>query len=446
MIASFLSLKGSARGDRNTVRKRVPRFFYLFSTPKAQPLSVPKVCFAASFWGRWAAAVESMGKEVRTQTLHLNRGWMSKPGWACVWQLVQKAQAQNTWIAAFVTSLISVLHLQIDTGFYFLKPWTHSFLFLEKGTTKSPEPSPGWIKLAWANPLTHSQAELYKSCVFFLAAQSKRTFPSLHTCLASSEHCAEPNCLPLSVPKRHEGHGGTVGSITCKISFAAHQNQTWSLLTRHQETVLFLSLPQAKWRVYIPLVVKACVQSHGSLWASQLDHAPQPTESLLLRAACSVPVRALFLSIIYISILFEYFYSLWIFPFPFYFTFLFPLVLVPLLGLQEQSSSSSREGDPAMSPMNLGTGGGTWTLPWPPTHKSPQQHLAALSTLIKTALSFPPSSTKLSPPHWRSSFGKYEKMGAARKKNLSVISVIWPFQCGLFLARLGFFSLWWAFG
>lgn len=113
--------------------------------------------------------------------------------------------------------------------FYFLrKVWSHPW------SAKSPEPN------SWAfctnnarlnsHPAASHRAALSPICkrveFAFQLPRAKELSPlSLHTCLASSWQYTKFSCLALSVPKRHEGHGGTVGSITCKIAFAAHQ--TW---------------------------------------------------------------------------------------------------------------------------------------------------------------------------------------------------------------------------
>lgn len=158
------------------------------------------------------------------------------------------------WVASPISTPISSTNIQAYT-FCFLNFYTCYFLSLEKcgfihGLPRALNQTPGLfvqIMLVWTIIQLPTTAQMWtqsvQSWVFFLAAQSKRTFPSLPTCLASSWQYTKFSCLAPSVPKRHEGHGGTVGSITCKISFVAHQTWTWSLVTWHQETVLFLSLP-----------------------------------------------------------------------------------------------------------------------------------------------------------------------------------------------------------
>lgn len=62
---------------------------------------------------------------------------------------------------------------------------------------------------------------------------------------------------------------------------------------------------------------------------------------------------------------------------------------------------------------------------------------AALNSPNKIALRFPPPSVRQS-PCWRSSFGKDEKINGRRQQYF--VSVVSPFQCGLLLATLGFFT------
>lgn len=67
---------------------------------------------------------------------------------------------------------------------------------------------------------------------------------------------------------------------------------------------------------------------------------------------------------------------------------------------------------------------------------APQQRWAALNSPNKTVLCFSPSSRES--PRWRRSFGKGGKIDGSSRRYL--VSVVSPFQCGRFLARLGFFT------
>lgn len=204
LVVNFHSLKEMPEEIETWSDKCTPNFCYLFSTLKSQTPAFPKVHFAASLWGsKWLLS----SKPQRGKWSHRHYTWRvnewAKPGSVVVSKTTTAKDIGRWcshcyfWVASPTFSPISSTNIKVYT-FCFLNSYTCYFPFLAKcgfvhGLPRALNQTPGLfvqIMLVWTIIQLPTTAQMWaqsvQSWVFFLAAQSKRTFPSLPTCLASS--------------------------------------------------------------------------------------------------------------------------------------------------------------------------------------------------------------------------------------------------------------------